>query len=104
MPFNSRVMPEEPVGWNPTKKLFPKQSKKRVDPNNILVKHRRFLKTLEDQKVREKEENEKNQQEREEKKKKFIETAANQRKKIKEMKRDENGNEIADQGYDEEPM
>ena len=48
LPFNSRVMPEEPVGWNPTKKLFPKQSKKRVDPNNILVKHRRFLKTLED--------------------------------------------------------
>jgi hypothetical protein len=44
VPFNSRVMPDEPVGWNPTKKLFPKTSKKKIDPNNILLKHRRFLK------------------------------------------------------------
>jgi len=59
IPFNSRVMPDEPVGWNPTKKLFPKTSKKKIDPNNILIKHRRFLKTLEDQKTKEKEENDK---------------------------------------------
>jgi hypothetical protein len=48
LPFNSRVMPGEPIGWNPTKKLFPKTSKKKIDPNNILFKHRRFLKNLED--------------------------------------------------------
>ena len=54
LPFNSRVMPEEPVGWNPTKKLFAKANKKRMDPNSILLKHRKFLKTLEDQKLKEK--------------------------------------------------
>lgn len=50
LPFNSRVMPEDPLGWNPTKKLFPKSIKKKIDPNNILLKHRRFLKGLEEQK------------------------------------------------------
>ena len=29
VPFNSRVHPPEPVGWNPTKKLLPKPNKKR---------------------------------------------------------------------------
>lgn len=53
LPFNSRVMPQEPVGWNPTKKLLPTSNKKKVDPNNILFKHRRFLKGLEEKKVQE---------------------------------------------------
>ena len=55
LPFNSRVMPEEPVGWNPTKKLLPKANKKRIDPNNALIKHRRFLKSLEENKSKDKE-------------------------------------------------
>ena len=95
LPFNSRVMPEEPVGWNPTKKFFPQATKKRVDPNNILLKHKRFLKTLEEQKNREKEENDRLESEKEQKKKRFVEAAANhQRKKIKDMKReDDNYNE-----------
>lgn len=77
LPFNSRVMPDDPIGWNPTKKLFPKTSKKKIDPNNILFKHRRFLKNLEDQKIREKEDQDRAEYEKEEKKKKFLETAAN---------------------------
>lgn len=48
LPFNSRVVPEVPLGWNPTKKLFPKTNRKKIDPNSILVKHRRFLKDLEE--------------------------------------------------------
>lgn len=101
MPFNSRVMPEEPVGWNPTKKFFPQATKKRVDPNNILLKHKRFLRTLEEQKNREKEENERQENEKEHKKKRFVEAAANQRKKIKDMKRedDDNLNETGGEEY-----
>lgn len=50
VPFNSRVYPEEPIGWNPTKKLVPRdgKKKKKIDPNNALLKHKRFLKGLED--------------------------------------------------------
>ena len=29
LPFNSRVNPAEPVGWNPTKRLLPKSNKRR---------------------------------------------------------------------------
>ena len=29
LPFNSRVNPHEPVGWNPTKKLLPKPNRGR---------------------------------------------------------------------------
>ena len=60
-----------------------------VDPNSILIKHKRFLKTLEGAKTKDREEQERIQQEREEKKLLFKENAANQRQKIKDMKRDE---------------
>ena len=63
LPFNSRVMPLEPVGWNPTKKLLPTSQKRKVDPNNILVKHRKFLKQLEEKKIIEREEQHKLNQE-----------------------------------------
>jgi len=46
-PFNSRVTPGEPLGWNPAAKLLPRQSKKKADPNSILVRHKKFLKQLE---------------------------------------------------------
>jgi len=49
-PFNSRVVKAEPLGWNPTHKLKPRQTRKKVDPNSILVRHRRYLKQLEGQK------------------------------------------------------
>jgi hypothetical protein len=55
-PFNSRVDPKVPIGWNPTLKLQPQVGKKKKDPNSILVRHRRFLKTLEDKKNQEREE------------------------------------------------
>ena len=48
-----------------------------VDPNSILVKHKRFLRNLEDAKTREKEEQDRLNQEREEKKKAFKDIAAN---------------------------
>lgn len=59
VPFNSRVQHDEPVGWNPTKKLAPRASKKKkIDPNNVLLKHKKFLKGLEEQKVKEKDDQE----------------------------------------------
>jgi hypothetical protein len=46
IPFNSRVIHDEPVGWNPCKKVLAKGNRKKVDPNNALIKHKRFLRTL----------------------------------------------------------
>lgn len=40
-PFNSRVFPNEPLGWNPTLKLLPKVNKKKRmcdSCNNILFR------------------------------------------------------------------
>jgi hypothetical protein len=78
------VQPDEPVGWNPTKKLAPRDIKrrKRVDPNNALLKHKRFLRTLEDQKLKEKEERSLEDAEKDEKVTKFKDNAEKQRKKI----------------------
>jgi len=55
-PFNSRVQPGEPLGWNPAVKLLPRTTKKKRDPNSILVRHRKFLRQLETQKMLEREE------------------------------------------------
>ena len=87
-PFNSRVQPDEPVGWNPTKKLAPRNmaKKKKVDPNNALVKHRKFLRTLEEQRQREKDSKDKEEAEKDEKIAKFKENAEKQRKKIADLK------------------
>ena len=89
VPFNSRVFPEEPIGWNPTKKLAPRDIKRRknVDPNNALLKHKRFLKTLEDQRFKEKENKEREYVEKEERVTKLKDQAEKQRKKIAELKR-----------------
>jgi len=46
-PFNTRVDPKVPIGWNPTAKLLKRSSKKKLDPNSVLVKHRKYLKSLE---------------------------------------------------------
>jgi uncharacterized membrane protein YfhO len=77
----------EPIGWNPTKKLAPRiTKKKKFDPNNALVKHKRFLKQLEEQRMKEKENKEKEEAENMEKTNKFKENAEKQRKKIKDLK------------------
>ena len=34
-PFNSRVNPAEPIGWNPTVKLLPKVSRAKSKPNTF---------------------------------------------------------------------
>ena len=66
IPFNSRVNPPEPIGWNPTAKLQPKGNKKRnsklsifyevlmnyllivvENPSSVLLKHKKFLQDLE---------------------------------------------------------
>ncbi len=44
LPFNSRVTADEPMGWNPTKKILPRSTRKKIDPNNALLKHKKFLK------------------------------------------------------------
>ena len=89
LPFNSRVIHDEPVGWNPTRKLAPKLigRKKKVDPNNALLKHKKFLKNLEEQRVKDKEDRAMEDADKEEKATKFKEIAEKQRKKISEMKR-----------------
>ena len=56
--FNSRVQPVEGLGWNPTLKLQPRNTKKKMDPNSILIKHRKFLKNLENKKLQTQEEQE----------------------------------------------
>lgn len=45
---------EEPVGWNPTKKVLPRGNRKMIDPNNALLKHKKFLKNLVENKSKEK--------------------------------------------------
>ena len=54
-PFNSRVnnvqlFKSDYPGWHPSNQLPPKQNKKKIDPNSILLRHKRFLKNLEAQK------------------------------------------------------
>lgn len=39
LPFNSRVNPAEPIGWNPTQKLLPKVTRKKPI-NDVLTRHR----------------------------------------------------------------
>lgn len=56
IPFNSRVNPLEPIGWNPTAKLQPRANKKRKNPNSVLLKHKKFLQDLEMKKNFEREE------------------------------------------------
>lgn len=106
VPFNSRVFPDEPLGWNPTKKLAPRdlKRKKRVDPNNALLKHKRFLRNLEDQRIRDKEDKDREEFEKEEKVNKFKEQAEKQRKKIADLKRTqgEEGGSPARSGPEEE--
>jgi hypothetical protein len=85
VPFNSRVQNDEPVGWNPTKKLVPKdpsKKRKKLDPNNALLKHRKFLKQLEEQRLKDKEEKELADAEKDAQTTKFRENAEKQRKKI----------------------
>jgi len=46
-PFNTRVDPKLPLGWNPTVKLLPRTNKKKLNPNSVLIKHRKYLRGLE---------------------------------------------------------
>jgi len=41
-PFNSRVTPGEPLGWNPSMKLLPRQAKKKSKYCQLSPTHRRF--------------------------------------------------------------
>lgn len=58
-----------------------------MDPNNALLKHKKFLKNLEEQRVKDKEDRAMEDADKEEKATKFKEIAEKQRKKISEMKR-----------------
>ena len=93
LPFNSRVTPGEQLGWNPTKKVLTRSTRKKLDPNNALLKHKKFLRGLEEAKVQERDERDKEDQEKGVKVKKFKENASNQRKKIKDLKRTDDDEE-----------
>jgi hypothetical protein len=60
-----------------------------ADPNSILFKHRRFLKQLEEQKMKEKDEKDREEEQKEKKVKQFKDVAAKQRTKITLLKKDE---------------
>jgi len=91
------VVPGEPLGWNPTKKVLPKATNKRksnsflfyryhsVDPSNALLKHKRFLKNLEEKKSKEKEDKFIVDTQKEIKTKNFKDQAERQRKKIRDL-------------------
>jgi len=39
-PFKSVVTKGDPLGWGPTQKLKPRNTKKKIDPNGALAKHK----------------------------------------------------------------
>lgn len=89
IPFNSRVRGTNDVGLNPTKKNnldLTVTRKKKVDPNSILVRHKRFLKTLEAKMQDGKELKSKEAEEKKEKFDKLKTQAEKQRQKIKQLK------------------
>jgi len=93
-PFISRVDPKENIGLNPTKKIVivPKRKK---DTNNILVRHKRYLKMLQEKKLIDKLEKEREENMKAETLKKFKEQTALQRQKIKNLKSNKEEKEVA---------
>lgn len=81
--------PKVALGWNPTIKLLPRQNKKKLDPNSVLVKHRKYLKGLELSKNKQMEDQLMELAEKENKTIKFKENAAKQRAKISALKENE---------------
>jgi hypothetical protein len=93
--FNSRVnnvqlFKSDYPGWYPLQPHAPRQTKKKIDPNSILLRHKRFLKNLEATKKEQMEQEYAFQQDQEGKLNKFKETAALQREKIRTLKEKEN--------------
>lgn len=86
-PFISRVDPKAKIGLNPTKKIINVPQKKK-DTNSILIRHKRYLKMLQEKNLLQKLEKENEEQQKEETKKKFMEQTAKQRQKIKTLKTD----------------
>ena len=69
--------PKEAMGLVPTKKVPMFQTKKTLDPNSILVKHRRYLQQLQNKKQAEREYAVNNEYQKAEKFKQFRQQAAN---------------------------
>ena len=87
-PFISRVDPKDKIGLNPTKKIINVPQKKK-DNNSILIRHKRYLKMLQEKKMIEKLENENKEAEDKKKFDTIRDQTAKQRKKIKDLKGDE---------------
>lgn len=87
-PFNSRVdsKKQNPVGWNPCPKVFPKSRKKGNGFGDVLNRHKQYLKDLEHKKQQEREDIIENQKIQEANVIRFKEVAEKQRRKIQEMK------------------
>lgn len=90
-PFISRVDPKDQIGLNPTKKIVVVPKKKK-DNNSILVRHKRFLKMLQEKKLIEKLEDENKEAETKKKFDSIRDQTAKQRQKIKDLKTDEPNN------------
>lgn len=50
LPFNSRVNPAAPAGWNPCQKPKDRGPRKKKTKNAVLQRHRKFLTELENKK------------------------------------------------------
>lgn len=98
-PFISRVDPKEKIGLNPTKKVIVVQKKKK-DTNSILVRHKRYLKMLQEKRLIEKLEKEEEENKKAETLKKFKEQTSNQRKKITKLKNEKDGNKAQETSPD----
>jgi len=84
-PFISRVDPKENLGLNPTKKIINVPLKKK-DNNSILIRHKRYLRMLQEKKLIEKLERENKDLEDKKKFETIRDQTANQRKKITDLK------------------
>lgn len=89
--FYSRVDVKNmnPMGWNPCQKLFPKSRKQRNGFNNVLNRHKIYLKQLEEDRKYQKEQVDYIVRAEEERKKEFMDKAQKQRQKIYNMKQNQ---------------
>lgn len=78
-----------PIGWNPTAKLLKRTKGKKLDPNSVLVKHRKYLRSLETAKNIDSDERMIVLAEKENKTRVFKENASKQRSKIRTLKETE---------------
>ena len=101
-PFNPRVGIHEPLGWNPTTKLVARKQKAKKPIHGVLLKHKQYIKELEQKKIEERLEQRRIQQEEEKKLLEFKEKAEKQREKVRAEK-DQYANDVEMEFEDQQP-